>query len=71
MNFDGDEDFAGLLVIGWDKIDNGPIAAITVEPWFDLTIAQERAVWQLIAALALENCAEFAVPDTVDDMFPE
>jgi hypothetical protein len=71
MNFDGDEDFAGLLVVGWDKIENVPIAAATVEPWFDLTIAQERAVWQLIAALALENCAEFAVPDTVDDMFPE
>ena len=64
MDFDGDEDFAGLLVVGWDKYD-------TVEPWLDLTIHQERAVWQLIAEIALENCARFAVPDTVDDMFPE
>ena len=71
MNFDGDEDFAGLLVVGWDKFDNMPIAATTVEPWLDLTINQERAVWQLIAEIALENCARFAVPDTVDDMFPE
>lgn len=71
MNFDGDEDFAGLLVIGWDKWENAPIAASTVEPWLDLTLKQERQVWQLIADIALEHCALYAVPDTIDDMFKE
>ena len=28
MNLDGDEEFAGLLVVGWDKFDDAPIAAI-------------------------------------------
>jgi len=71
MNFDGDEDFAGLLVIGWDRYENEAIAATTVDPWLDLTIDQERAVWQLVANIALENCARCAVPDTLDGMFPE
>lgn len=71
MSFDGDEDFAGLLVIGWDKWENAPIAASTVEPWLDLTLKQERQVWQLIAEIALEHCALYAVPDTIDDMFKE
>ena len=71
MNFDGDEDFAGLLVIGWDRYENEAIAATTVDPWLDLTIDQDRAVWQLVANIALENCARCAVPDTLDGMFPE
>ena len=71
MSLDGDEEFAGLLVVGWDKFDDAPIAATTLEPWLDLTTNQERAVWQLVAEIALENCARFAVPDFVDDMFPE
>ena len=71
MNFDGDEDFAGLVVIGWDRYENEAIAATTVDPWLDLTIDQERAVWQLVANIALENCARCAVPDTLDGMFPE
>lgn len=68
MSFDGDEDFAGLLVIGWDKWENEPIAASTVDPWLDLTTNQERAVWQLVANIALEHCALYAVPDTINDM---
>ena len=71
MNFDGDDNFAGLLVIGWDKYENEAIAATTVEPWLDLTIKQEYAVWQLVAEIALEHCARFAIPDTVDEIFPE
>lgn len=70
MDFDGDDQFAGLIVFGWDHYANEPLAAITVEPWDDLTADQERLVWQQVANVALDYCS-LAMPNTVDDVFPE
>ncbi len=70
MNLDGNDEFLGLIHIGWDTQKNIPIAALTIEPWDRLTIEQESEVWELLAEVCLDY-AQFGIPDTVAQMFEE
>ena len=71
IDFNDETQFAGLIVFGWDLYEDQPVAAITQEPWELLDEARMKRVWQTVAEVAVEFCAEWAIPDTVGEAFPE
>jgi hypothetical protein len=63
-------EFLGLIVIGWDKTSNEPLAALTDEPWDQLTDEQEREVLRFLGSVALDF-APLAMPETAEELLGE
>ena len=70
-DFHNDMEFAGLIFFGWDLYEDEPVAAVTPEAWELLDEERAQRVWQKVAEVALDFCADYAIPNTVEDLFPE
>jgi len=55
------------MVIGWDKTTGEPLAALTDDPWDQLTEEQERQVLRFLGSVALDF-APLAMPETAEEL---
>jgi len=70
-DFNNDMEFAGLLFFGWDLYEDEPVAALSAEAWELLDEERIQRMWQKVAEVALDFCADYSIPNTVEDLFPE